>query len=277
MGIFALTLGSLFSELILPPFQTLIDGLDALATSRFSHPLSLKTGDELERISEGIVTLLEEMKEVAKGGKVLQQLLPKDPVKVGPVTAIGWARSPTQIGSEMFDLFPVGDHELGLLMMSVPERSIGAALLLAGAKAHTRLEFSSGRVDLPNILASVDREILAGNTSSAAINLLLGHLDVATGCLRLAWLGSFGQLLAADRLTLTRLKSPSQAGSASEKHFHDPGAHHGPTDTPDPAVTPTGPTGRTMQASPDSIAEHVKSVMATINHAGGPLSILRML
>lgn len=189
MLVFTLSLGSLFIDLVLAPLQQIFAGLENLAMSRFSERVKVVTGDEIEQVGNGINTLLEEMEQVLAAGKVHRQMIPRRPLRIPPLTATVAVRSPTQIGSDLADTCPAGGGALGFFLMSIPDRSIGSALVLAGAKAQVRVRFSGGHREPAEILRAV-----AGRfdpDAAVPADLLVGLADPETGGVELAWRGDF--------------------------------------------------------------------------------------
>ncbi len=217
MLVFALTLGSLFIDLVLTPLQQVLEGLDHLAASRFARRVQVQTGDEIEGIARGINTLLEEMEQVTAAEKVHRQMIPRRPLTAGDLTASVFARTPGQIGSDLADVCPTAAGGLALCLLRQTDRTIGAALGLAGAKTLFRIRVACGENDLTALVAALDQRFGSGaedgkTATEGGADLLVGHCPPGQEALELAWRGRF--LLTRPGQPPQVLDDGSAAGSA---------------------------------------------------------------
>ncbi len=195
--IFALTLGSLFLDLVLIPLQRVLEGLDHLAASRFTQRVQARTGDEIEGIAEGINTLLEEMEQVTAAEKVHRQMIPRRPLTVGDLTAAVLVRTPGQIGSDLADLGSTPTGGLAFCLLRQDDRTIGGALGLAGAKTLFRLRSEHDEDDPASLADALSHRLGGGGgTASAAgpladVEVLVGRWHPGEATLEIAWRGRF--------------------------------------------------------------------------------------
>ena len=200
---FALCLGYIFSHLVVYPLQELFTGCKNLATSRFLHPVRLQSGDEFEELGNGVNELLNEMNELNVAKSIQAQLIPDKPLRNGDYRLQGWSRSPSEIGGELFDLFPCQSEYLVFSLIRVPGCAVASALRLAAIKTEIRVRFSL-EVDEPKKVVS----LLGKNLSKGVeepIESLVGLLNVSTGLLKVAWSGKFffGSSVPGDDLFST--------------------------------------------------------------------------
>ncbi len=155
--VFALFLGWLFSSTLLQPIEQLSVGIDHLTHMRFQSTVSVKTGDELETIGDGLNTVLAEFHEVAMARTVQEHLLPAGGLKLGDVYCHGWSRSSAEIGGEMYDFFESAPGRWVILLADSTAYGISAAILMAMTKMAVRLLAEETQSDSSALVTGLHR------------------------------------------------------------------------------------------------------------------------
>ncbi len=189
--VFGLSLGLVLSHLLLEPLSRISEGLRHLSAGRFTHRIAICTGDEMEELSSGLNTTLEEMQELAVARNIQEHLLPAAPLTTPEINCFGWTRSQSEIGSEIYDFQTMSDGRIGFWMACVPGHSISSALILAMMKMAGRL-LLSGKVEDPRLILNQFLHFVQNTIQvNDAVFLFIGTISPASRQVRLSLNGPF--------------------------------------------------------------------------------------
>ncbi|HOT29346.1 MAG TPA: PP2C family protein-serine/threonine phosphatase [Candidatus Ozemobacteraceae bacterium] len=195
---FSLLLAWMFGGMLLGPMRILTEGIDRLVRMRLDEPVSVGTGDELQRIGDGVTAIMEDLHERSLAKTVQEQLISGRPM-TGPGWHLqGWSRSASDIGGEIFDMLPLPDGRIAFMVGDVAARGVSAALVMAMAKTATRLFLDEEKATPTVVLSELDRYFRLHARRLSRVGMLLGIHDPATGCLRYAATGRLFPILLAS-------------------------------------------------------------------------------
>lgn len=195
---FSLLLAWMFGGMLLGPMRVLTEGIDRLVRMQLDEPVVVGTGDELQRIGDGVTAIMEDLHERALAKTVQEQLISSVPL-TGPGWHLqGWSRSASDIGGEIFDMLPLPDGRIAFMVGDVAARGISAALVMAMAKTATRLFLDEENATPTVVLSELDRYFRLHARRLNRVGMLLGIHDPSIGLLRYAATGRLYPILLAS-------------------------------------------------------------------------------
>lgn len=186
---FSLLLAWMFGGMLLGPMRVLTEGIDRLVRMQLDEPVSVGTGDELQRIGDGVTAIMEDLHERSLAKTVQEQLISGHPMTGSGWHLQGWSRSASDIGGEIFDMLPLPDGRIAFMVGDVAARGVSAALVMAMAKTATRLFLDEEKTTPTVVLTELDRYFRLHARRLSRVGMLLGIHDPATGLLRYAATG----------------------------------------------------------------------------------------
>ena len=121
---------------------------------------------------------LEEAKEIHKA------FFPQQKLSIPGVACETFYRAARGIGGDYYDFLPLQGGRWGIAIGDVCGKGIGAALLMASLQASLRAQAMHAHSDLSNLIADVDRLILAASPKHLYASLFYSEYDTATRGLR---------------------------------------------------------------------------------------------
>ncbi|HNV70860.1 MAG TPA: SpoIIE family protein phosphatase, partial [Candidatus Ozemobacteraceae bacterium] len=187
---FALLIGGGLARSFLKPLERIENTAIALQNRQFTCPPvsgSLDEFGELERTFAEVTGSLSEL-EIAR--VVQESLLPDDQLSFGPFKVYGRSCAVTALGGDYFDFFVHKDSKICVLLGDVAGHGVGAALMMAIAKAAVFLGRASW--DKPSaVLQLVHEQFFAlQKKPKKLMTMLFVTLDVGTGA---GWIANAGQ------------------------------------------------------------------------------------
>jgi len=158
--------------------------------------------DESGRIThhQGIITDVTERKtaelrederreaDLRMAGEIQQHMLPARIPHEDEIEVESLYVPSSLLGGDYFDLFPIGDRRIGLVVADVSGKGASAALIMAACR--TVLRMQAERTDDPvDVLVQVNRIIQADMPENMFISIIYGVMDLDTGGVRLAVAG----------------------------------------------------------------------------------------
>ena len=137
--------------------------------------------------------------EIELASEIQKQILPKEVPDLPGFELAGWNRPARHVGGDYFDFLPMAEPgHLGLVVGDVSGKGVPAALLVS--TLHSALHLLTERVPVsPELVARLNRHILASSASNKFITLFVAELDPATGVLTYVNAGhNPGVVLRAD-------------------------------------------------------------------------------
>lgn len=121
--------------------------------------------------------------EIELASEIQKQILPKEVPQLRGFELAGWNRPARHVGGDYFDFLPMAEPgHLGLIVGDVSGKGVPAALLVSTLHSALHLLAERGPVS-PEMVARLNRHILASSASNKFITLFAAELDPATGVL----------------------------------------------------------------------------------------------
>ena len=222
----ALVLGLLLARSITRGVHALSVGTQRLRQGDFDHQIRIRSRDQLGELAEsfnlmsrGIQQLMVEQggEGAARGGAAHRAADPDEPA-AGP----GRRRAPgvrvaalclpaAEVGGDYYDLLPLGETRMGVLVADVSGKGTSAALYMAELKG---LVLSLSRIyESPAKLLSEANRILAAHMDSRSfVTMTYAVVDTAARRMRYARAGHNPLIHFQARTGLTRVLTPAGLG-----------------------------------------------------------------
>ncbi|NLI75802.1 MAG: SpoIIE family protein phosphatase [Candidatus Riflebacteria bacterium] len=174
------------------PVGDLVEALAAMRERKLGFRLPPRPADELGRLCEAFNNALAALRDMEVAAVVQARLLPPGPVEVGPFLVGGRNLMTSAVGGDYFDLIPLGEGRLGVVLGDVSGHGVAAALVTAMAKGSfsVLLPHFAGTPDA--LLHKVNGQFLGLLHKKKMMTCLLGILDTAADPPRLV-MGCAGQ------------------------------------------------------------------------------------
>ncbi len=121
-------------------------------------------------------------REMQLASEIQRQILPKGAPTVPGFQLAGWNRPARQVGGDYYDLFPVQDGRLNLVVGDVSGKGMPAALMVSTLHSALRLLLDQAPFG-PSLLERLNRHIVESSAANKFITMLLAELSPATGVL----------------------------------------------------------------------------------------------
>jgi serine phosphatase RsbU (regulator of sigma subunit) len=222
----ALLLGLLLALSITRGVHALSVGTQRLRQGDFTHLIRIRSRDQLGELAEsfnlmsrGIQDLLREQAEKERleeelriAREIQMSLLPgRDLVGVPGIRVAALCLPAAEVGGDYYDVLPLGDTRLGVLVADVSGKGTSAALYMAELKG---LVLSLSRIyDSPARLLVETNRILAANMDSRSfVTMTYAVVDTAVRCMRYARAGHNPMIHFEARTGRTRILAPAGLG-----------------------------------------------------------------
>jgi serine phosphatase RsbU (regulator of sigma subunit) len=198
----ALVLGLLLARSITRSIHGLSVGTERLRQGDFSHPIPIHSRDQLGELAEsfnvmahGIQDLLREQAEKERleeelriARQIQMSLLPQDTVGLPGLRIAALCLPAAEVGGDYYDLLPLGDTRMGVLVADVSGKGTSAALYMAELKGLV-LSLSRIHESPARLLAEANRILAANMDSRSFITMTYAVVDTAARTLRYARAG----------------------------------------------------------------------------------------
>jgi serine phosphatase RsbU (regulator of sigma subunit) len=221
----ALLLGVLLARSITRSVHALSHGTERLRQGDFTHQIRVRSRDQLGELAEsfnvmarGIEDLLREsaekerMEEELRIARQIQMsLLPQGSVSMSGLRMAALCLPAAEVGGDYYDLLPLSDTRLGVVMADVSGKGTSAALYMAELKG---LVLSLSRIcDSPGTLLKQANRILAANLDSRSfITMTYAIVDTAARTMRFARAGHNPLIHLEAATGRTRVLTPQGLG-----------------------------------------------------------------
>jgi serine phosphatase RsbU (regulator of sigma subunit) len=198
----ALVLGLMLARSITTSIHGLSVGTERLRQGDFSHPIPIRSRDQLGELAEsfnvmanGIQDLLREQAEKERleeelriARQIQMSLLPQNTVGLPGLRIAALCLPAAEVGGDYYDLLPLSDTKMGVLVADVSGKGTSAALYMAELKG---LVLSLSRIhDSPaRLLAEANRILAANMDPRSFITMTYAIVDTAARTLRYARAG----------------------------------------------------------------------------------------
>ena len=198
----ALVLGLLLARSITRSIHGLSVGTERLRQGDFAHPIPIQSRDQLGELAEsfnvmahGIQDLLREQAEKERleeelriARQIQMSLLPQNTVGLPGLRIAALCLPAAEVGGDYYDLLPLTETKMGVLVADVSGKGTSAALYMAELKG---LVLSLSRIhDSPaRLLAEANRILAANMDTRSFITMTYAVVDTAARTLRYARAG----------------------------------------------------------------------------------------
>ncbi len=170
------TVGTLLARKFLEPIGNLAEGVTSLRRREFEKRLPILDRDELGDLSQTFNEMMEGMADLEVARIVQESLFPKKSLAQPPFGICGSCVPATQTGGDYYDFFPMPDGRLMMLIGDVSGHGVGAAMVMAMAKALVaHMGTQSG--DPAVILSSINTTLLKVLERQRIMSCFMGFLD----------------------------------------------------------------------------------------------------
>jgi sigma-B regulation protein RsbU (phosphoserine phosphatase) len=176
-------------------FQDMVQAVERLGHGDFASRMPLGSGDEREQVARAfneMVPQLEDRMRIRKALDVAQEiqqtLLPSGELDIPGFAVAARSVYSDETGGDYFDFFPCGESECaryGFVVGDVTGHGIGAALLMATARAFVRAEAQKPE-DLDGRISRVNR-LLTADTRHSGNFMSLFFLEIDVLARRICW------------------------------------------------------------------------------------------
>jgi sigma-B regulation protein RsbU (phosphoserine phosphatase) len=184
------------------PMRGLIEDVGAISRGRLDMHVHVAGGGEVGLLTRAVNRMIDSLREAQQAEQALQRrehdlevaagiregLLPKKLPELAGFEIAAGMRPAEEIGGDAYDVFPLGEGKLGLLVAEVSGRGIQAGMLMTMARAYLRsaAEHASGlREALLEANRSLSRDVRRGMYVAA----LYAVVEAQGGRVRLASAG----------------------------------------------------------------------------------------
>lgn len=130
-----LVLSQVLSQSFLVPLQLLTTGAKAIESKNFKHRLPDLGRDEFGSMGGIFNHVMIDLEELSVAGAIQEQLLPQQQIETGCFSLYGRSIAMGELGGDYFDHIQVADDRFSVLLGDVAGHGVGAALIMAMAKA----------------------------------------------------------------------------------------------------------------------------------------------
>ncbi|HEY2944295.1 MAG TPA: SpoIIE family protein phosphatase [Vicinamibacteria bacterium] len=221
----ALLVGALLARSITRNIHALSRGTERLRQGDFSTTIPIRTRDQLGELAEsfnmmarGIEDLLREQAEKQRleeelriARQIQMSLLPQEAVSHPGLRIAALCLPATEVGGDYYDLLPLSESRLGVLVADVSGKGTSAALYMAELKG---LVLSLSRIyDSPARLLGEANRILAANMDPRSfVTMTYAVVDTAERTMRYARAGHNPILHLEAATGRTRMLAPAGLG-----------------------------------------------------------------
>jgi sigma-B regulation protein RsbU (phosphoserine phosphatase) len=226
----ALLLGLLLARSITRSIHGLSVGTERLRQGDFSHPIPIHSRDQLGELAEsfnvmahGIQDLLREQAEKERleeelriARQIQMSLLPQGTVGLPGLRIAALCLPAAEVGGDYYDLLPLSDTKMGVLVADVSGKGTSAALYMAELKG---LVLSLSRIhDSPaRLLAEANRILAANMDPRSFITMTYAVVDTAAGTLRYARAGHNPMIHLEASTGRTHILAPQGMGLGMDR------------------------------------------------------------
>jgi hypothetical protein len=128
-------LSQILAHSFLTPLGLLSVGAKAIEEKHFSHRLPEMSHDEFGKMGEIFNDVMVDLDELSVASAIQEQLLPQGTIDTGQYSLFGRSISMGELGGDYYDFIALPDHHFSIMLGDVAGHGVGAALIMAMAKA----------------------------------------------------------------------------------------------------------------------------------------------
>jgi sigma-B regulation protein RsbU (phosphoserine phosphatase) len=198
----ALVAGLALARSITGSVHELFTGTERVRLGDFRHKIAIRARDQLGELADSFNSMtasIEELLRVEREKKRLEEelriaheiqmsLLPQGPVSFPGVSVTSVCVPAREVGGDYFDILPLDDHRLGVLIADVSGKGTTAALYMAEMKG-LMLSLSRNHASPRELLITANRIIAEHLNSRSFITMIYAVVDVRARTLTYARAG----------------------------------------------------------------------------------------
>jgi serine phosphatase RsbU (regulator of sigma subunit) len=221
----AFVVGLLLARSITRSVHALSRGTDRLRRGDFSQPIPVQSHDQLGELADSFNVMAADIQQLLRDAaerqrleeelriarQIQMSLLPRDTVSVPGLRIAALCLPAAEVGGDYYDLLPLSDTRLGVLVADVSGKGTSAALYMAELKG---LVLSLSRIyESPARLLGEANRILSANMDSRSfITMTYAVVDVGARTIRFARAGHNPIIHLDTRTGRTRVLAPPGMG-----------------------------------------------------------------
>ncbi len=128
-------LSQVLAQSFISPLQQITAGAVAIENKHFSHRLPDLGRDEFGAMGRVFNAVMVDLEELSVASAIQEQLLPQQQIETGNFSLYGRSISMGELGGDYFDHIGLEDNKFSVLLGDVAGHGVGAALIMAMAKA----------------------------------------------------------------------------------------------------------------------------------------------
>ena len=199
--IFMILIGIRLSQKFSAPIKILADGVKEISGGNLDKKIDIKTGDEVEQLSDNFNIMTGELKDLIKNleritaekeriaselniAQMIQSsMLPQDFNSVGKNFKIFATMTPAkEVGGDFYDFYFLNDRHLVITIADVSDKGVPAALFMVVAKTILKnTALISSPDNLSAVVESANNQLSENNSSEMFVTVFIGRLDLLTG------------------------------------------------------------------------------------------------
>ncbi len=206
-------LAQLLAQGFLIPLQVITAGAHAIEAKNFEHRLPDLGRDEFGAMGKIFNSVMVDLEELSVASAIQEQLLPQAPIQTGKFSLYGKSLAMGELGGDYYDFVELEQQKFGALLGDVAGHGVGAALIMAIAKAG--IIQSDHLLDQPQqLLSRLHSLILASKTKKQRKVMTFQYIfaDGLTGKCRYSNAGGCFPFIVRDNGS--RAEEMSLAGAA---------------------------------------------------------------
>ena len=168
LGVFSLllsiSLAQLLTKSFINPMNNLQEGAYAVENRNFDHRISNLGNDEFGDVGNIFNNMMGSLKELEVAKIVQESMFPKPEFKQGNFSVYGKSITMIDVGGDYLDFFKVDDNSFSLLLGDVAGHGLGAAMIMAMAKAS--IIASSESWKSPSAMLNLLHKVILGAKSA---------------------------------------------------------------------------------------------------------------
>ena len=168
--------------------------------------------DELKAAQAQIIEKERLERELQVAADIQLSILPDELPRTAGANFSGCMFPARQVGGDFYDVFPIGDEHIGVLIGDVADKGVPSALFMARAHALFMAEADDERLTAGEVMRLVNRHITRLQKSTQFVTVLYGILDLKSRQFSYARAGHEPPLVLERNGTVERL--PHSSGMA---------------------------------------------------------------
>ena len=168
LGVFCLLLSVSLAQLLtrsfINPMNNLQEGAYAVENRNFDHRISNLGNDEFGEVGNIFNNMMVSLKELEVAKIVQESMFPKPDFSQGRFSIYGKSVCMIDVGGDYLDFFKVDDNSFSLLLGDVAGHGLGAAMIMAMAKASTLASPESWKS--PSAMLNLLHKVILGAKSA---------------------------------------------------------------------------------------------------------------